>query len=141
MKKKWETPRTVVQGFEPNEYVAACWGVQCDVNWANCYEKTHGKDHWNGVTHATDHCGNSSNQVIFDDNGDGVGDRMIETGTDGLGDLTCNIFWDENFRDPRAVSSVNIGDTIYWTTTASDGRTWNHKGTVFATATGHPNRS
>jgi hypothetical protein len=141
MKKKWETPRTVVQGFEPNEYVAACWGVQCDVNWANRYEKTHGKDYWNGVTHATDHCGNSSNQVIFDDNGDGVGDRMIETGTDGLGDLTCNIFWDENFRDPRAVSSVNIGDTIYWTTTASDGRTWNHKGTVFATATGHPNRS
>ena len=87
------------------------------------------------------HCGNSSNQVIFDDNGDNIGDRMIETGTDGLGDLVCSIFWDERFRDPRNVDSVQIGDTIYWTTTASDGRTWNHKGTVFATAEGHPNRS
>ena len=29
--KRWETPRTVVQGFEANEYVAACWGVGCDV--------------------------------------------------------------------------------------------------------------
>lgn len=141
MKKIWETPRTMVQGFEPNEYVAVCWGVACDVSWANNYEKSHGGDYWNGVTHDGAHCGNSSNQVIFDDNGDGVGDRMIETGTDGLGDLTCNIFWDENFKIPRAVSSVNIGNTIYWTTTASDGRTWNHKGTVFETAEGHPNRS
>ena len=66
---------------------------------------------------------------------------MIETGTDGLGDLVCSIFWDEDFTQSRDVSSVNVGDTIYWTTTASDGRTWNHKGTVFATAEGHPNRS
>ena len=27
MKKMWNTPRTVVQSFEPNEYVAVCWGV------------------------------------------------------------------------------------------------------------------
>lgn len=26
MKKNWEMPKTVVQRFEPNEYVAACWG-------------------------------------------------------------------------------------------------------------------
>ena len=29
MKKMWNTPRTVVQSFEPNEYVAVCWGVAC----------------------------------------------------------------------------------------------------------------
>ena len=139
--RRWVKPRTEVQKFEANEYVAACWGVGCDVSWSNWYEKNHGKDYWNGVTHDAAHCGNSSNQVIFDDNEDGVADRMIETGTDGLGDLVCTIYWDENYSSPRNVSSVGIGQTIYWTTTAADGRTWNHKGTVFATAEGHPNRS
>ena len=139
--KRWETPRTVVQGFEANEYVAACWGVGCDVKWSNEYEIKHGGDYWNGVTHTANHCGNSSNQVIFDDNDNGTADRMIETGTDGLGDLVCTIYEDSGYSVIRDVSSVKIGDTIFWTTTASDGRTWNHKGTVFATADGHPNRS
>ena len=139
--KSWVRPRTEVQAFEADDYVAACWGVGCDVSWSNQYEKDHGQDYWNGVTHDAAHCGNSSNQVIFDDDNNGTADRMIETGTDGLGDLVCTIFWDENYQNRRDVSSVSIGDTIYWTTTASDGRTWNHKGTVFATAEGHPNRS
>ena len=138
--KRWVKPRTEVQVFEANEYVAACWGVKCDVDWSNRYEIWQG-DYSNGVTHDRAHCGNSSNQVIFDDNGDGIADRMIETGTDGLGDLSCTIYWDKNYTSRREVSSVNIDDTIYWTTTASDGRTWNHKGKVVATAEGHPNRS
>lgn len=141
MLEKWETPRVTIQEFEPNEYVAACWGVGCDVDWANQYEKEHGRDYWNGVTHDGAHCGNSSNQVIFDYDGDKIGDAMIETGTDGLGDLNCQIYWDANYTQPRPVSTVKIGNEIYWTTTADDGRTWNHKGTVFATAEGHPNRS
>lgn len=141
MLEKWETPRVTIQEFEPNEYVAACWGVGCDVAWSNAYEMKHDGDYWNGVTHDSAHCGNSSNQVIFDDNGDNVGDRMIETGTDGLGDLVCTIYTDDTYSAVRDVSTVKIGNTIYWTTRASDGRTWNHRGTVFATADGHPNRS
>ena len=81
--------------------------------WSNNYEMNHGGDYWKGVTHDNAHCGNSSNQVIFD----------------------------ENYSEPRNVSTVQVGNTIYWTTRASDGRNWNHKGTVFATAEGHPNRS
>lgn len=141
MKKNWEMPKTVVQRFEPNEYVAACWGVQCDTEWSNNYEMHHEDDYWHGVTHTRDHCGNSSNQVIFDDNNDKIADRMIETGTDGLGNLQCIIYTDDSYSTQRAVSTVNIGDTIYWTTTAADGRTWNHMGKVFATAEDHPNRS
>lgn len=140
MKKNWEMPKTVVQRFEPNEYVAACWGVGCNVNWSNKYEIWQG-DYGKGVTHAQDHCGNSSNQVIYDYDEDGTADAMIETGTDGLGDLHCTIYWGEDYSHEREVSTVHVGDTIYWTTKASDGRTWNHKGTVFATAEGHPNRS
>ena len=30
--KRWVKPRTEVQVFEANEYVAACWGVACDVS-------------------------------------------------------------------------------------------------------------
>ena len=138
--REYVTPRMAGETFAANEYIAACWGVQCNVDWANNYEQGQG-DFDNGVTNDAAHCGNSSNQVIFDDNGDNIGDRMIETGTAGLGDLECSIFWDRNFTQPRDVSSVKVGDTIFWTTTASDGRTWNHMGTVFATAEGHPNRS
>ena len=140
MKKRWESPKTEVQKFEANEYVAACWGVACDTGWANNYEKGNG-DYWKGVTHDAAHCGNSSNQVIFDDNNDKIGDRMIETGTAGLGDLVCTIYTDGSYKTKRDVSSVQVGETIYWTTTASDGREWNHRGTVYATAEGHPNRS
>lgn len=139
MKKRWGTPRAVVEEFEPNEYVAVCWGVECDVNWANEYEWSQG-DYNNGVTHDKAHCGNSSNQVIrTDDNGKPL--RMVETGTDGLGTLICTIYQDGRYTTIRDVSSVKVGDTIYWTTSAEDGRTWNHMGKVFETAEGHPNRS
>ena len=114
-------------------------GVQCDVNWANDYEGWQG-DYNQGVTHAWDHCGNSSNQVIrTDDDGNPI--RMVETGTDGLGTLNCTIYWNEDYTSQRDVNTVAVGDIIYWTTSAADGRTWNHKGEVFATAEGHPNRS
>lgn len=141
MKQKWIRPQTTIEKFVPNEYIAACWGVRCDVNWSNKYEMEHGRDYWNGVTHDSGQCGNSSHQIIYDDNNDGTPDRMTETKTQGLGDLNCTIYWNESFNSIRQVSSVNIGDVIYWTTKAADGRTWNHKGTVFATAEGHPNAS
>lgn len=140
MKRAYETPMACAEEFMPNEYVAACWGVACDVSWANNYEKRHGFWDYGNVSHASDHCGNSSNQVIFDDNGDHIGDRMVETGTDGLGNLTCTIYNDQNYSSVRDVSTVQIGDEIYWTT-SSGNRTWHHKGTVTATAEGHPNRS
>lgn len=89
MKKRWGTPKAIVEEFEPNEYVAVCWGVACDVSWANDYEQRYG--FWDGgnVSHAGNHCGNFSNQAINDWNNDGVGERMVETGTDGLGTLDC----------------------------------------------------
>ena len=46
--KSWVKPVTEVQKFEANEYVAACWGVGCDVNWSNDYEKRQG-DYWNDL--------------------------------------------------------------------------------------------
>lgn len=137
--REYVTPRMTGETFAANEYIAACWGVACQTIWANGYEQWQG-DFDNGVTHDMAHCGNSSNQVIkVDENNNPI--KMIETGTSGLGDLTCTIFTDERYDTVRDVSTVEVGNIIFWTTTASDGRTWNHKGTVFATAEGHPNRS
>lgn len=31
MKMRWEEPRIEVQKFMPNEYVAACWKINCNV--------------------------------------------------------------------------------------------------------------
>lgn len=138
--RSWVKPRTEVQKFEANEYVAACWGVQCDVDWANRYEMNEG-DYNSGVTHDMAHCGNAANQVIYDYNDDGTADAMFEEGTDGLGNLRCTIYSDPDYSSEKSVSLVKPGDTIYWTTRAADGRTWNHYGTVFETVPGHPNRS
>lgn len=145
MKKRWVEPKVQVEEFMPNEYVAVCWGVKCDIDWANKHEKRYGFYDNGGVSHQSDHCGNSSNQVIYDYEDDGVGDAMVETGTDGLGTLGCTIYTGYNqrygnFIGRRSVSDVRIGETIYWTTVSGD-RTWHHRGTVYATAEGHPNRS
>lgn len=148
MKKEYVAPVIVGEEFSANEYIAACWGVGCSVDSANVYEQTHytrsgrkQKTWWElGCSHATDHCGNSGNQVIFDDDDNGTADRMVEVGTDGLGDLTCTIYTDGSYSSTRSVSSVTKGETIYWTT-ASGEKVWHHVGTVYETVPGHPNRS
>lgn len=139
MKEKWIAPKTVIEEFIPNEYVAVCWGVSCDVDLANEYEKNNygpGGKTWSelGCSHDNDHCGAIGNQVIRDANNDGIAERMIETGTDGLGDLPCRI-------TNMSIRDVKVGDYIYWTTSASDGRVWHHQGTVVSTVTGRPNAS
>lgn len=141
MLEKWETPRVTIQEFEPNEYVAVCWGVECNTDWANQYETKTG-DYSHGVTHDEAHCGNYANQVIYDYDNNGYADKMIETGTDGLGNLDCILYLDPDYKVVGNISDVKVGDTIYWTTTAAkDGRTWNHMGKVFGKFPGHPNRS
>lgn len=158
MKEMWETPRIAVEEFAANEYVAACWGVGCDVDASNKWEKENDSNVWNnragryytwyelntlgtsGDAHGTDHCGNSGNQVIFDYDNNGTADAMKEVGTDGLGDLDCTIWTDNTFSTTMDVGDVSIGDVIYWTTSAGN-KIWHHIGKVFATVLGHPNRS
>ena len=140
MKKTWAFPLVCVQQFEANEYVAACWGVGCNTAEANRIEKNLGIYQPGVLDHSSDHCGLSGNQVIYDDNNDGTADRMVEVGTDGLGTLNCTVYTDSSYSAPMDVSSVQTGQTIYWTTSAGN-KTWHHVGTVFNTVPGHPNRS
>ena len=137
MKTKWITPRTEIETFVPDEYIAVCWGVSCDVDNANIYEQTHyasrGETWWErGCSHALDHCGNSDNQWIYDRDNNGIPEGMEERNTDGLGTLPCTIDGD--------ITSIRPGMYIYWTTSAGN-RTWHHRGWVSETKPGRPNAS
>lgn len=92
------------------------------------------------VDHTADHCGLDTNQHIYTDS-NGVAVSMIEEGTDGLGNLTCNLYTDFSYQHPKSYSSVKPNDYIYWTTTSSDGRTWHHQGRVKSTYKNRPNHS
>ena len=94
----------------------------------------------NGQTHAADHCGFRTNQWVIDENEDGVVDKMIETGTDGLGDLPCVRYTDATYQYQASFGDVKVGSYIYWTTTFGE-RTWHHQGRVVGIEPSHPNRS
>lgn len=145
MKEKWIAPKTVIEEFTPNEYVAVCWGVGCDTSVANNYEKTHyayGNTTWWALDckHDAAHCGFQFNQVIRDTNDDGIGDEMVEIGTDGLGDLRCTIYSDANYNSILSVSSVKPNMNIYWTTAAGN-KVWHHVGKVYPINPTRPNAS
>lgn len=141
MKMKWEEPRIEVQEFVPNEYVAVCWGVACEVGPANTYE---GSIHNSAQDHRGEYCGTTGHQWLTDSDNNGIPERMSEINTDGLGTLECTIYTDGTYRQRGDISEVEVGDYIYWTTSAGSGRdrrTWHHQGWVTATTPGHPNRS
>lgn len=148
-KKTYEKPVLHAERFTPNEYVAVCWLVACAYETANTYEKTHyrtdntgwggggnnRKSWWDiGCSHDAAHCGNSTYQVIYDEDDNGVAEKMIETGTDGLGDLECTLYTTGDYETTRDISTVSVGNYIYWTTTSTNEtngtRIWHHQGTV-----------
>ena len=141
MKEKWTAPRTVIEKFTPNEYVAACWVVSCSWSQANDYEKRN--NYWDGgnVKHVSNECGNFSHQYLVDNNGDGTPDAMYEQSSE-LGRLDCTIYKDLGYSEIiQDLSTIDVGDYIYWTTSSGD-RTWHHQGWVKSTApTNHPNAS
>ena len=128
--KTWTQPRAEVEKFVPNEYVAACWEVHCLVP----YEVEGGYDAFNpGDTqnlHRAEHCGAEDGFVVeTDDNGTPTGLYHVKAGsTNNTRDLPCTVYTDSTYTTPRDVSSIQQGETIYFTTV--NGRTWHHYGTV-----------
>lgn len=127
MKEKWMTPKTVIEEFTPNEYIAVCWGVGCNTALANAYEESHNNS---AQTHSNDYCGRQSHQYLVE-NKDGILEKMVEIDTDGQGTLPCKIYKDGTYMNRLTdYSSIKHGQTLYWTTKATDGRVWHHQGTV-----------
>ena len=145
MKKKWIQPHITIQPFEPNEYVAVCWGVACSTMQANYVEQTWwlpngGTNFDAGQNHRNHHCGTTGNQWLVDENNDGTPEVMREINTDGLGTLTCTLYTNDQYTDSYPISEVDVSDYIYWTT-SSGNRVWHHQGYVTERVPGHPNRS
>ena len=144
--REYVTPRMTGETFASNEYISVCWGVSCITNRANSIEENYyhrplwpGGPEQAGVTHRPEFCGNSLNQHI-EANSEGVATGMVETGTDGLGNLTCTLYTNDHYNQTGNFADVDIGDTIYWTTSAGN-KTWHHVGLVEGVDDNHPNRS
>ena len=142
IKKRWEEPKIGVQKFVPNEYVAACYMLACQRGPEDSLiYGSHWDSHERGdVSHSAigtpNTCGDASaNRVITDDGGvfQSVGEFNGEQGWLN-GGLDYILQKDSN-------NTVDPGDVIFWHTTASDGRRWNHWGMVQQQKPGHPNHS
>lgn len=150
MKKNREMPKTVVQRFEPNEYVAACYSVVCNVNDANNVERDW-RILWNGrwtnnyaagQTHSSSACGALGNYYAFDNNNDGRIDGLTEYSAD-QGPLACTLYTDVSYKTQAQWNTIDVNSgIIYWVTKSADGnRAWHHQGMVQAADASHPNRS
>lgn len=142
MKKRWETPKAIVEEFEVNEYVAACFKLACGRGSDSSLPYgSHWREGESGnVSHSTigtpNTCGDAdANRVITDDGGifQSVGELNGEQGwlNGGLDYVSQK---DGN-------NTVDPGDVIFWHTNASDGRKWNHWGVVQQEDPNHPNHS
>ena len=128
--REYVRPMMTGETFATNEYVAACWYIACDYGQGehNHYDP-YGEYH-NAYENGTG-CGHAQNQVIRESNGVF---RISEE--DGFGeDYQMQMTRNSNWSDLNwTLTDVREGETIYWTTTASDGRIWYHKGQVETTS-------
>lgn len=143
--KQWKRPEAVGQMFEPNEYVAACFSLACDVgpgpSGASNGEYWNQNEYGNDITHAAagtnGTCADASvNRVITDDG----------TKVDSVGEFNKDQGWInggfENWIDTNNNRKVDAGDTIYWyTTNANQTRRWNHRGILQPLDASNPNHS
>lgn len=142
MKRRWETPKAIVEEFEANEYVAVCWTVACKVGKGNYggYNWSHwdGREPYGGNCH--DHTGScsqaSNNQFNVDANGNV---SFYAENSSDQGSLNGGY---TSYIDNNRNGEVDNGDIIFWYTLSGNGdRRWNHYGVVTNPTPDHPNRS
>lgn len=126
--------RPTMQGemFAANEYVTSCWYIACD------YGEENHRDPISGLLHTTNSdgtgCGWAENQVIRDLDSTSLLFSMREE--DGYGeDYDVKMTRNSGYSGlSDTLSNVQVGETIYWVTSSSDGRQkWYHKGQVETT--------
>lgn len=126
--KTWIKPITEVQDFVANEYVAACWGIECQV------PQMSSNGNFGVGYHREETCGQKSHQSIRD-KADGTFE-IAEVNHDMTNrDLIATIYPDG--WNGKGYSSISLdqveslnGKTIYWSTTLSGLVTYRHQGTV-----------
>ena len=127
--KKWVKPLTEVQNFVANEYVAACWGIECVVPQMPTGGALQGLGY-----HREETCGQKNNQSIRE-KADGTFE-IAEINHDMTNrDLKVTIY--PNGFNSQGYDSISLaqlesldGKTIYWTTELTGLVTYKHHGTV-----------
>ncbi len=130
-RKTWVKPMTLVQKFEANESVAAdtqCWRVACERPGGYFYH---------GLLEVHTACKDINNQWLYDEDGNGTPDKMVELGHD----VDCTIYADSDYTKPLAFEDIvpSSGATIYWVN--NYGMKYHHVGTIQQASAEHPNRS
>lgn len=115
-RKVYQKPMMESEAFVPSAYCAICFKIGCEVR---------GQDEWTSnpqVTHAAGACGNPDKQVIRESSNGRL--SMLENSAD-QGWLPCTVY------SPIPFTWENIqnnGNKVEWTTRATDGRVWHHRG-------------
>lgn len=146
--KQWKRPEAVGQMFEPNEYVAACFSLACDIgtqgpekttapwNGVPEYNYTHGP-HSHAASGETGTCADANANRVITDNG-GVSKVVGEQNKDQGWINGAIDSWSDNDGD----GIMSAGDTIYWHTFDTyRTRRWNHRGTLQPLSASNPNHS
>lgn len=139
-KMTWSKPVAVVEQFMPNEYIAACWAIRCEVPHDDIIpagQSSTAYDHA-GNYHNTfpTTCGSTSSQYIRSTATKGI---YTITEVKVFSRLNCTIYegMDGNNNYTSAGSTTvalddsDIGKKIFWTTNYLGG-TYHHYGYVSA---------
>ena len=143
--KRWESPKTVVQKFEANEYVAACFNVQCVIGQGNEKYSTpvrgqHNTYVWNGKLGEYRGLRYRGDQDGWHGSPCGYHMQVRDDGTvfeEGKGSEG----WIADFVDTNNDGKVSVGENVYWITIDSNGGRYHHFGTAYAAVAGNPNLS
>lgn len=114
MKAVYESPKMMVQPFVPDEYVAACWRINCNVPTGYGFIDNNGNDQYDWRT----------DEKLTNDGVYGCG--VWHTGVEGVPDdgPVANAMWQPQHR--WGVGYANNGpayDVYYW----SDGQGQTHR--------------
>lgn len=143
MKLNWIEPSIKIENFEPDEYVAACYKLACQVGDSKTpqYGDLWKRPEYGGVSHSPSGtigtCADANaNRIITNDSGVIT---SIDEHNNQQGWISGGL---DRWIDVNDDNICNPGDIIYWHTYSNDKkRRWNHWGIAEATDPSHPNHS
>lgn len=143
-KMNWKEPQIMVDCFQPDEYVAACFQLAClrgpdnQIPYGDLWSSSeYGMDIRHSVYGTPNTCSDvNANRVVTSDGGifESVGEfNKIQGWIDGGVDVIL---------DKNENGITDAGDIIYWHTLSADRtRKWNHWGVLEQQDSNHPNHS
>ena len=135
-KMMWTKPMAVAEQFMPNEYIAACWRLGCEVRGFE-------GGFLSSPYHDPNDCGNQTHQYIVQVPGTENVYKLTEY-KDGR-HLSTVIYPNDNYTNGQGTNTITldgsvVGKKVYWTTLYNF-ITYHHEGTIGYQDPDHPLRS